>query len=252
MAVPLIIGNWKMNGVAADLAQAEALAAMLRATPHRARVALCPPATLIERMARLLAGTDVLVGAGDAHAEPSGAFTGDVSAEMLADAGARLVIVGHSERRATHRETDAMVGAKAFAVLRAGLEPIICVGETFAQREAGRALDVVKGQIATSVPAQLKDADALSARVAIAYEPVWAIGTGLVPTIAQIEEAHGAIRKALIQRLGEGGRQVNILYGGSVTPDNAREILHAHDVGGALVGRASLKADAFMRIIEAA
>jgi len=252
MAAPLIIGNWKMNGVSADLAEASALVALLKQISHRARIALCPPATLIERMARLLAGTEVMVGAGDAHAEPSGAFTGDVSAEMLADAGAQLVIVGHSERRATHRETDAMVGAKAVAVLRAGLEPIICIGETFAQREAGRALDVVRGQIATSVPAQLKDADEMSARVAIAYEPVWAIGTGLLPTIAQIEEAHGVIRKALVNRLGEGGRQVNILYGGSVTPENAADILHAADVGGALVGRSSLKASDFMRIIEAA
>ena len=252
MASCLIVGNWKMNGVSGDLVEAAALVTLLQQTPHRARVALCPPATLTERMARLLAGTEVLVGAGDAHAEPFGAFTGDVSAEMLADAGAQLVIVGHSERRAAHRETDAMVGAKAVAVLRAGLEPVICVGETFAQREAGRALEVVMGQIATSVPASLRDVEGLSARLAVAYEPVWAIGTGLVPTVAQIEEAHGAIRRALVRRLGEGGRGVNILYGGSVTPENAAEILRAADIGGALVGRASLNAANFMRIIEAA
>jgi len=241
-----------MNGVSADLAEAAVLMKLFEASRQKARVGLCAPSTLIERLSRVLAGSPIQVGAGDCHAEPFGSFTGDVSAEMLADAGASLVIVGHSERRATHNETDAMVGAKAVAALRAGLEPIICVGETYAQREAGKALAIVGRQVFSSVPASLCDASDVKARVAIAYEPIWAIGTGLVPSLAQIEEMHGMIRETLVRRLGEGGRGVNILYGGSVTPGNAAQILRVKDVGGALVGRASLKAHHFMRIIEAA
>jgi triosephosphate isomerase len=246
MTTPLIAGNWKMNGLSADLSEAVALAEALKHEPVSVRVALCPPATLVERMSRAVAGSAVLVGGEDCHAEASGAFTGDISAEMLAEAGARLVIVGHSERRAGHGETDAMVAAKAVAAVRAGLEPIICVGETLAEREAGRALEVVTGQIAGSVPAALG-----SSAVTVAYEPVWAIGTGLTPTIAQIEEIHVAVRAALGQALGAAGGSVAILYGGSVKPSNAVEILKAAEVGGALVGGASLKAADFMQIVRA-
>jgi triosephosphate isomerase len=235
-----------MNGLSADLSEAVALAEALKHEPVSVRVALCPPATLVERMSRAVAGSAVLVGGEDCHAEASGAFTGDISAEMLAEAGARLVIVGHSERRAGHGETDAMVAAKAVAAVRAGLEPIICVGETLAEREAGRALEVVTGQIAGSVRAALG-----SSAVTVAYEPVWAIGTGLTPTIAQIEEIHVAVRAALGQALGAAGGSVAILYGGSVKPSNAVEILKAAEVGGALVGGASLKAADFMQIVRA-
>jgi triosephosphate isomerase len=209
-------------------------------------VAICPPATLIHRMAQALAGTKVLVGGQDAHGEDSGAFTGDISAPMLADAGARLVIVGHSERRAGHAESDAIVAGKARAALRAGLEPIICVGETLAEREAGRAIEVVTGQVRGSLPPELAGQP-----FAVAYEPVWAIGTGLTPTTPQIEEMHRAIRATLEAMFAAGARQAPILYGGSVKPANAAEILHAAEVGGALVGGASLKAADFLGIIRA-
>ena len=247
MTTRLIAGNWKMNGLAADLAEASALAAALKGEPAPARVALCAPATLVERMARTLAGSAVITGGEDCHAQASGAFTGDISAEMLAEAGAAMVIVGHSERRACHGETDAVVAAKALAAKRAGLEPIICVGETLAEREAGKALEVVTAQIAGSVPAALAGTP-----VTVAYEPVWAIGTGLTPTTPQIEEVHQAIRAALVKALGAAGKGAAILYGGSVKPANAAEILHAAEVGGALVGGASLKAADFLQIVRAA
>ena len=241
---PLIAGNWKMNGLAASLAEAKAVAAGLGATP--ARVAICPPSSLIDRMSQALVGTAVLTGAQDCHAEASGAFTGDVAAEQLADAGARLVIVGHSERRAGHGETDTDVAAKARAALRAGLEPIVCVGETLDQRKAGGALKVVTGQVRGSLPAELA-----GQAFSVAYEPVWAIGTGLTPTTPEIEEMHRAIRAVLVEMFGEAGRAVPILYGGSVKPGNAAEILHADEVGGALVGGASLLAKDFLAIIHA-
>ncbi|MDR3512140.1 MAG: triose-phosphate isomerase [Caulobacteraceae bacterium] len=247
MPAPLIAGNWKMNGLAADLGEARALAAALAETPAGTRVALCPPATLLARMADALAESAVLVGGQDCHSEHAGAFTGDVSAEMLADAGARLVIVGHSERRAAYGEDDAQVAAKALAALRAGLEPIICVGETLAQREAGAALEVVARQVRGSVPAGLGET-----AFAVAYEPVWAIGTGLTPTIEAIEAVHAAIRRTLVEALGAAGARAPILYGGSVKPANAAEILGAAEVGGALVGGASLKAADFLAIIRAA
>jgi triosephosphate isomerase len=247
MSAPLIAGNWKMNGLAADLGEARALASALAESPAAARVALCPPATLVERMAAALSGSPVAVGGQDCHAQVSGAFTGDVSAEMLAEAGARLVIVGHSERRAAYGESDATVAAKALAAARGGLEPIICVGETLEERKAGRALDVVTGQIAGSVPAALGDAV-----FAVAYEPVWAIGTGLTPTLAEIEEVHAAVRGALVAALGPTGARAPILYGGSVKPSNAAEILRSAEVGGALVGGASLKASDFLAIVRAA
>ena len=241
---PLIAGNWKMNGLAASLAEANAVVRGLGSTT--VRVAICPPATLVQRLAEVLADSAVLVGAQDCHSQASGAFTGDVSAEQLADAGASLVIVGHSERRAGHGESDAIVADKARACLRAGLEPIICVGETLDQRKAGEALAVVTGQVRGSLPPELA-----GQVFSVAYEPVWAIGTGLTPTTPEIEEVHRAIRTTLIEKFGEEGGAVAILYGGSVKPSNAAEILHADEVGGALVGGASLKAADFLGIIRA-
>ena len=246
-SVKLIAGNWKMNGLSADLAEAKVLRAALDVEPTPHRVALCPAATLIAQMAWSLKDGSVEIGGQDCHAAASGAFTGSVSAAMLADAGAGLVILGHSERRAGFGETDADVAAKADAALAAGLEPIICVGETLEQRQAGEAVAVVSAQIAGSLP------DALSGKAfAVAYEPVWAIGTGLTPTLAQIEEVHAAVRAAMVERLGQGGATAPILYGGSVKPSNAAEILAVAEVGGALVGGASLKAADFLGIIRAA
>ena len=241
----LIAGNWKMNGTGAALTEAKALAEALTAESAAVRVAICPPATLIERMAGAVKGSAVEVGGQDCHAEASGAFTGDVSAGMLADAGAGLVILGHSERRAMHGETDADVAAKVQAALAAGLEPIVCVGETLEQREAGQAVAVVQAQVAGSLPETLS-----GMTFAVAYEPVWAIGTGLTPTTAQIEEVHRAVRAAMVERLGETGRAAPILYGGSVKPSNAGEILRTPEVGGALVGGASLKSQDFLGIIR--
>jgi triosephosphate isomerase len=244
---PLIAGNWKMHGVAASLDEARAIAAALDEQPAGARVAICPPATLIFRMAETLAGSGVAVGGQDCRAEPQGAFTGCLSAEMLADAGATLVILGHSERRGYYGETSAQVAAKAQAACRAGLEPIVCVGESAAEREAGREREVVLGQIAQSLP------DALAGRAfAIAYEPVWAIGSGRTPTIAEIEAVHGEIRTALATRFGATGEGAPILYGGSVNGGNAAAILAAKEVGGALVGGASLTATQFLPIVRAA
>jgi triosephosphate isomerase len=241
---PLIAGNWKMNGLASSLAEARAVAEGVGATS--ARVAICPPCLLIHRMSEALAGTKVLVGGQDAHADNSGAFTGDISAEMLADAGARLVILGHSERRDAYRESDDLVAKKVRAALRQGLEPIICVGESLAQRKAGQALEVVTAQVRGSLPSELK-----GKAFAVAYEPIWAIGTGLTPNTPQIEEVHGAIRQTLNAMFGEDADKAPILYGGSVKPANATEILHAREVGGALVGGASLKAEDFLAIIRA-
>jgi triosephosphate isomerase (TIM) len=241
---PLIAGNWKMNGLGASLVEAKAVAAGLGATP--ARVAICPSATLIAQMAVALASSAVAVGGQDCRAEAAGAFTGDVAAEQLADAGATLVILGHSERRAGYGESDSLVAAKAEAALRAGLEPIVCVGETLDQRKAGEALVVVSGQVRGSLPASLA-----GRAFAVAYEPVWAIGTGLTPTTPEIEEVHRAIRTVLVEMFGDAGRQPPILYGGSVKPSNAVEILAADEVGGALVGGASLKAEDFLGIVRA-
>jgi triosephosphate isomerase len=240
---PLIAGNWKMNGLIGSLDEARAVAAAVGGGP---RVAICPPATLIGPMSEALAGSAVLVGAQDCHWEPSGAFTGDLAAEMLAEAGARLVILGHSERRAGYGESDERVAAKVRAAVRASLEPIVCVGETQEQRKTGGALQVVTGQVRGSLPREL-DRKAYS----VAYEPVWAIGTGLTPTLAEIEEMHVAIRATLRELFGADGDGPPILYGGSVKPGNAAEILHAPEVGGALVGGASLKAADFLGIIDA-
>jgi len=236
-----------MNGLGAALDEARAIAAAADEHPPSARVALCPPATLITRMAEVLAGTGIELGGQDCRPEPEGAFTGCIAAEMLVDAGARLVILGHSERRGYYGETDAEVAAKVVAALRAGLEPIVCVGESLAEREAGQALPRVLAQVGASLP------DALRGRAfSIAYEPVWAIGSGQTPTIAQIEEMHGAIRQAIWRRWGEAGGRAPILYGGSVKGANAAEILAIAEVGGALVGGASLTAAQFLPIVAAA
>lgn len=246
-SVKLVAGNWKMNGLGASLAEVETLRAALDKEPAACRVALCPPATLIERMARVTAGSPVEIGGQDCRAETHGAFTGDISALMLKDAGATLVILGHSERRQGHGETDLQVSAKAEAALAAGLAPVVCVGETLEQREAGRAVEVVRSQIMASLPLALTGRD-----FAVAYEPVWAIGTGLTPTLEQIEEVHRAVRTAMIERLGLVVAATPILYGGSVKPDNAAQILAVPEVGGALVGGASLKAADFLGIIRGA
>jgi triosephosphate isomerase len=244
---PLIAGNWKMHGLGAALDEADALATALGSGPRAARVAICPPATLIWRLRAHLAATSIEIGAQDCRAEPSGAFTGDLSPEMLADAGARLVILGHSERRDGHGETDAIVAAKVVGALRAGLEPIVCVGESLETRRAGQAAAHVEGQLRRSLPAALAGAP-----FAVAYEPIWAIGSGLTPTLAEIEAVHGAIRATLRELFGAWGDRTPILYGGSVKAANAAAILACADVGGALVGGASLKAADFLPIIEAA
>ena len=244
---PLIAGNWKMHGLETALEEARAVAAWLDAHPVGARVALCPPATLISRMAEALAGSGVEIGGQDCSPEAAGAFTGDISAGMLTDAGASLVILGHSERRQGHGEDDALVAAKTRAALVAGLEPIVCVGESLAERRAGRAERVVERQIRGSLPGALS-----SAAFAVAYEPVWAIGSGLTPTSAEIEAVHRTIRAGLVEMFGDVGAAVPILYGGSVKGANAGEILRIPDVGGALVGGASLTAEAFTAILAAA
>ncbi|MDI6625732.1 MAG: triose-phosphate isomerase [Brevundimonas sp.] len=245
--VKLIAGNWKMNGLGASLEEVAALRRSLDEQTAACRVALCPPATLVERMTAAARGSAIEVGGQDCRAETHGAFTGGVSAEMLKDAGAGLVIVGHSERRQEFGETDQLVSAKAESGVRAGLAPIVCVGETLEQREAGRAVEIVRAQIMNSLPQAVLGSD-----FAVAYEPVWAIGTGLTPTLEQIEEVHRAVRAAMIERLGLGSAAAPILYGGSVKPDNARDILAVPEVGGALVGGASLKAVDFLPIIRAA
>jgi triosephosphate isomerase len=242
---PLVAGNWKMFGLSASLAEVEAVAGAYDAAfSERVELVLCPPATLLARAAELVAGSRLGLGAQDCHEEPSGAHTGDVSAEMLKDAGAAYVIVGHSERRAAYGESDDLVRAKAEAGLRAGLVPIVCVGETRFEREAGRALEVVGRQVDGSIPFS-----AAPERIVVAYEPVWAIGTGLTPTPADVAETHASIRARLEAGFGAGrSAPTRILYGGSVKPANARELLRAPEVDGALVGGASLTAMDFLAI----
>jgi triosephosphate isomerase len=242
---PLIVGNWKMNGLAASLSEATALAGRNKAQAPQAELGLCPPATLVAAMAAALKGTGIGVGGQDCHAKASGAHTGDISAEMLKDAGATYVLVGHSERRTDHAETDAIVRAKAQAAHRAGLIAIVCLGETLAQRDAGETLKVVSAQLRGSLPD-----DATAANTVVAYEPVWAIGTGRTPTEAQVAEVHAALRQDVKARFDDGDG-FRLLYGGSVKPDNAKSLMAVVDVDGALVGGASLKANDFWPIIEA-
>jgi triosephosphate isomerase len=244
---PLVAGNWKMNGTRAALKElglmAEGYDPVLRS---KVDLMICPPAPLVFLAAAAALGTRIGIGAQDCHAEASGAFTGEVSAGMIADAGATAVIVGHSERRQYARETDALVSAKASAAIRAGLTAIVCVGETRAEREASKALAVVGRQVARSVPD-----GATPSTVVVAYEPVWAIGTGLTPTVADVAEVHALIRKKLVAAHGKQAAGIRILYGGSVKPANAKELMAVPNVDGALVGGASLKAADFLAIAAA-
>lgn len=241
----LAAGNWKMNGLAAQLAEIDALMAACPAPG--CDVLICPPATLLAPMAARAAGSAVKVGGQDCHANATGAHTGDVSAEMLVDAGASAVILGHSERRADHAESDAEVRAKTEAAWRAGLLAIVCVGETEAERDAGRALEVVSRQLAGSLPE-----GCTGATLVVAYEPVWAIGTGRTPSNADIAEMHSHMRAELTARFGAEAGAMRLLYGGSVKPGNAAEIFGLADVDGGLVGGASLKAADFAGIVSAA
>ena len=238
----LIAGNWKMNGMAADLAELSAIAGVA-GTVGEVDVAICLPATLIERAAR--AAPALAIGGQDLSAQAGGAFTGDISATMLADAGASVVIVGHSERRQGHGERDVDVRAKAEAALTAGLAVILCVGESDQVRASGDAIAFVDAQLDRSLPRDC-------ARLAVAYEPIWAIGTGKVAGETEIGEMHSALRERLVAAFGEAGERVRILYGGSVKPDNAAGIFAVPDVDGALVGGASLKCGDFEPIIRAA
>jgi triosephosphate isomerase (TIM) len=241
----LVAGNWKMHGLSADLDEVRRIADAAREYPP-VDVALCVPAILIERAVRAVPG--FAIGAQDVHHAPKGAHTGSISAEMLLDAGASLTIVGHSERRDAHRETDEEVKSKAAAALSCGLNAILCVGESLEVRERGGAVETVVDQLGASLPDSIDG----GAELAIAYEPIWAIGTGKVPTTEEIAEMHAAIRERLGERFGPAGAQVRILYGGSVKPSNAAEIFAIVDVDGALVGGASLKASDFIPIVAAA
>jgi triosephosphate isomerase (TIM) len=238
---PLVAGNWKMNGLAA--AEAELAKIIAGSAGLTCDLMVCPPATLIVEFAAAARGSSVTIGGQDCHPEASGAHTCDIAAEQLADAGATAVIVGHSERRADHHEADALVRAKTLAAWRAKLLAIVCVGEQRGEREAGKTLDIVGRQLDGSLPD-----GAAAASLVVAYEPVWAIGTGLTPTPKDVAEVHGFIRKRLGQRFGGEGAGIRILYGGSVKPTNAKELLTVADVNGALVGGASLKAADFLGI----
>jgi triosephosphate isomerase len=239
---PLVAGNWKMNGLMASMAELARIIQGARELPA-VDILVCPPATLVAGFAAAADDSPVRIGAQDCHAEAAGAFTGDLSAEMFKDAGASAVIVGHSERRSYHRETNADVRAKALAAHRAGICAIVCVGETRAERDGGQALAVVGTQLDGSIPD-----GATGENLVVAYEPVWAIGTGLTPTPDDVAEMHGFVRRCLAARFGAAGSDVRILYGGSVKPSNAGELLPVPDVDGALVGGASLKADEFLAI----
>ena len=243
---PLVAGNWKMNGLSAALPELALMGqGFMGGLGTEVDALICVPATLLVRATDVLGSSPVATGGQDCHVEASGAHTGDISAEMLKDAGARHVIVGHSERRADHGETDALVAQKAAAGWRAGLVSIICIGETREERDAGRTLDVLTRQIEGSVPAE-----ATPATTVIAYEPVWAIGTGLTPTAEDVAEAHAHIRATLTRRIGDHAARMRLLYGGSVKPSNALELLAIANVDGALIGGASLKAADFLAIAE--
>jgi triosephosphate isomerase (TIM) len=242
-ARPLIAGNWKMNGLQGATAELRKIIGGARDLEAVTDILVCPPATLIAGFAALARGSGIAIGAQDCHAEAAGAFTGDLSAEMLKDAGASAVIVGHSERRSFHHESDAEIRAKALAARRAGLLAVVCVGETRAEREAGHTIAVVRGQLAGSLPDR-----AGGENIALAYEPVWAIGSGLTPSVADIAQVHGFIRAELGTRYGNAAQGIRILYGGSVKPGNAAELLAVENVDGALVGGASLKAEELLAI----
>jgi triosephosphate isomerase len=241
---PLIAGNWKMNGLAASMGEFEAMLAGAAGVTAKADLLVCPPATLVSAFAAKAKGAKAFsVGAQDCHPKVFGAHTGDISAEMLADAGATAIIVGHSERRADHGESDALVRQKAEAVWRAGLTAIVCIGETREQRDGGKTLDVCGGQLEGSLPD-----GSTATNLVVAYEPVWAIGTGLTPTPKDVEQVHKFIRDSLASRFKAEGSRMRILYGGSVKPSNAAELMAVANVNGALVGGASLKASDFLAI----
>ncbi|MBI4275035.1 MAG: triose-phosphate isomerase [Rhizobiales bacterium] len=240
---PLVAGNWKMNGLMTSVSEVSKIAAGARDLAQRVELLVCPPATLIAAFAVTVRGSPLRIGGQDCHSEARGAFTGDLAAEMLKDAGASAVIVGHSERRRYHDENDTDVRAKTMAAMRAGLMTIVCIGETRAEREAGATLSRIEQQFHDSLPVA---ADEKS--LVIAYEPVWAIGTGLIPTTADVAEVHGFLRKQLVTRYRSAGEAIRILYGGSVKPVNAKELLGTANVDGALVGGASLKAEDFLGI----
>jgi len=242
---PLIAGNWKMNGLKASMAEFEAMLAGAGALAGKADLLICPPATLIPAFAGKAKGKGVAVGAQDCHQNASGAHTGDLSAEMLADAVATSIIVGHSERRADHGESDVLVRQKAQAAWRAGLVAIVCIGETRAQRDASQTLDVCGTQLKGSLPD-----GATAANLVVAYEPVWAIGTGLTPTTEDVEQVHRFIRSVLTDRFKAEGAKIRILYGGSVKPSNAKELMAVANVNGALIGGASLDVGSFSAIIH--
>jgi triosephosphate isomerase len=239
----LIAGNWKMNGLRASIAEFDAMLAGAADVAAKADLLVCPPVTLVAAFAEKARGKKLAVGAQDCHPNASGAHTGDIAAEMLADAGCSAVIVGHSERRADHGESDLLVKQKAEAAWRAGLTAIVCVGETQAQRDAGQTLDILHGQLNLSLPEGSR-----AANLIVAYEPVWAIGTGLTPTARDVEQIHGFIRQLLTSRFSSEGAGMRILYGGSVKPSNAAELMAVANVNGALVGGASLKAADFLAI----
>lgn len=244
---PLVAGNWKMNGTRASLDQIKAMAEGVKGPlAQKVESLICPPSTLLYVATALCEDSPLKIGAQDCHQNASGAHTGDISAEMIADCFGTHVIVGHSERRTDHAETDHLVRAKASAAYAADLIAIICIGETAEQRESGQTLDVLKRQLDGSLPDE-----ATAANTVIAYEPVWAIGTGLTPTVEDVREAHAFMREELVKRFGGEGRGVRILYGGSVKPSNASELMAIENVDGALIGGASLKASDFLSIYAA-
>lgn len=243
---PLVAGNWKMNGKLESLQEVRLLAGMLKDVKLSCEVLVCPPATIVGKVKSLLRSAKIKAGGQDCHWNSHGAHTGDISAEMLKDAGCAAVIVGHSERRTGYAETDDIVRAKAGAAHRAGLTAIVCIGETLDERKSGQTLAVLSRQIAGSIPKKT-----LAANTVIAYEPVWAIGTGLTPSLAEVAEAHAHIREDLARLLPNEAAQMRILYGGSVKPTNASELMAVANVNGCLVGGASLKAADFIGIIKA-
>lgn len=241
---PLVAGNWKMNGTRASLDQIKAIAEGVQGPlSEKVESLICPPATLLYVATALCTDSPLQIGAQDCHQNASGAHTGDLAAEMIADCFGTHVIVGHSERRTDHAETDHLVRAKAEAAYAADLTAVICIGETAHERKSGQTLDILKRQLAGSVPD-----GATAERTVIAYEPVWAIGTGLTPTVADVAEAHAFLRAELVKRFGDAGKKMRILYGGSVKPSNARELMAVENVDGALIGGASLKAQDFLAI----
>jgi len=248
MIRPMIAGNWKMNGTVEDLGELRAIASALSSDFGRNFDAvICPPATLLSRAMQILQGESLKLGGQDCHFANTGAHTGDISAAMLKDAGADFVILGHSERRTSYQENDAVISRKIETALKAQLHVILCVGETLEEREAGKTLDLIGQQLEGSLPAT-----AIAQEIIIAYEPVWAIGSGKVPSLKEIQMVHHFIRQKMQNRFGAEGSQIRLLYGGSVKPDNAGQILALNDVNGALVGGASLKAVDFIAICAAA